>query len=407
MKINFSRHLTKSPMKLQVWTYCLFWIVLLASYLLIQGRYGKQEIVKGVIRSESFYRITTDKPGNISFVHVKEGDKVQKGDVLFRIAAFAPGIKDTENGQLTSDNTLSHLKSLLNKYSLEEQALQEERLLFTSEKSKYNTQVAIDLGEIGNIEDDYKQKINGFRKQLKDYEALFKENAIGKSDVENIKQTIKDTEIAHKKLILERNNILRSIAEKKISFSRSDNEMLQRKHDIERRKIEVNNEINNIMMTREYEVISPVNGVVHYSDILNGDFVDGKYPAMILKGDVNNKPQVVLYLSAQQIGLLNKEQNIFLRVDTFPYEVYGMLSAKIINISQTPTKISINDKDSWFRVRLSIQEEAPYNRIPVAYLNDGMTVTTSLRQPEQNLLEWLFLPVKKAFKRNPDFIHDI
>lgn len=404
MSEKFNKCLIKSPLGLRLYTTVVFLFALLFILLLSQGRYGKQETVKGLIRNESFFRVAADKVGNVLELYVEEGNLVSKGQPLFRIALPWQDVRDQQNGESMLEESILRLKATQGDLQREGEFLAKELSSLAQQKKSFFNSIDRNLTKMEGIGKDYQQKKNIFTKQLKDYEELLKSRSINKTDVENLRQYLIDNNVALKKTIMEKQNLLQNKAEKQISYARSERELLQTINDVERRKRELINELNKIQMQQEYVVTSPVDGIVHDVGILKGDFVDGKSPSMIVKTNTHAQPLAILHLTSSQIGLLDRDEKIFLRVDTFPYQNYGMLTAHVVNVSKTPTKVSLDDKESWYRVKLQLDEHDELNKIPLAQLNDGMSVTTSLRQPEQTLMEWLFLPVKKAFKRNPDFI---
>ncbi|MCX8956153.1 HlyD family secretion protein [Erwinia psidii] len=403
MNNKFNHCLKKSPLAISVYASAITLFMAAFIAVLMQGTYGKSETAKGLIRNESFYRVAASKVGNVTEIYVTEGEKVNKGTPLFRVALPWQDVPDQQNGNSMLAESVARLVQTKKDFESEEELQQRE--WDTLKKQKENVFLTFEEKnkKLSDVEKDYQRKYALYKDQLRELNALLKLKSINKSDVENMKQLIIDNELAIKKTQLEQHTLLQNRSEQEVNYLRMERELLRNKNEIEGRKREIINELNKIQMEQEYVVTSPVTGNVHDIGILKGDFVDGKTPSMIIKEDAAKKPIVILYLTSSQIGLINQQEKIFLRVDTFPYETYGLLSALITNISQTPTQVSLDEKESLFRVKLKINEDDGHTRIPVDFLNDGMSVTTSLRQPGQSLLAWLFMPVKKSFNRNPDF----
>lgn len=403
MNDKFNQCLRKSPLAMSVYTSAVAIIMVAFIAILMQGTYGKKETARGLIRNESFYRVAASKVGNVSEIYVREGEYVNKGVPLFRVALPWQDVRDQQNGNSMLTESVSRLTQAKKEVESESEFYEREWDMLKKQEGILFHRFEEKDKKLQEIEKDYQRKNILYKKQLKELNALLKLKSVNKSDVESLKQLIIDNELAIKKTEVEKSTLLQNRAEQEVNYLRMERELLRNKNEIEARKRELANEMNKIQMDQEYVVTSPVAGKVHDIGILKGDFVDGKTPSMIIKEDADKKPIVILYLTSSQIGLINQQEKIFLRVDTFPYEAYGMLSAGITNISQTPTQVSLDEKESLFRVKLKIIDDDKYNKIPVDFLNDGMSVTTSLRQPGQSLLAWLFMPVKKSFNRNPDF----
>lgn len=404
MDENFNKHLVKAPLSLRFYAAVLFLLAVIFILLLTLGRYGKQETVKGLVRSESFFRVAAKTPGNISELYVTEGESVAKGSPLFRLELPFQDAEDQQNGKSVVQESIRRLLDTRTELLAEEQRLAAEIESQKIQQKNYFESLRNSIDKLTEIQSDNQKKKLSLTRQLKDYEQLLKSKSINKTEVESLRNYIADHNVAMKKVAIEIESLEQTRAEKEYYYTRLQRELEQNSNDIARKKRDVFNELNKIQMQHDYIVSAPVDGIVHDIGVLRGDYVDGTSPAMIVRADKKAEPVVILYLSTSQIGLVEPREKVLLRVDTFPYEHYGVIAAKVVNISQTPTKVSIDDKESHFRVKLQLDSTDEHSKIPLSMLSDGMSVTASLRQPPQTLFEWLFLPVKKAFQRNPDVI---
>ncbi|MBO1811264.1 HlyD family efflux transporter periplasmic adaptor subunit [Serratia ureilytica] len=398
MKNQFNKCLAKSPLSIRVYVTCIFFTLTVLVFILSQGRYGRQENVKGLVRNEAFYRVSSEKSGNVLDLYVKEGQPVTQGQPLYRLSLPVQKAEHAE-GDLQEEN-LIRLRGIKKGYMEEQARLDKEIETLKSEKNNFYSQLALDQTKLQEIESGYIKKRIILNKQLGDYKILLKSNAINKAEMERLEQSIIDNEMAIKKSSLERQNINRNKSERELYFVKLERESEQNKNDLIRKSIEINREIERTEMQHDYILTSPVDGTVHDVGVLKGDYTDGVTPAVIVKENVKSKPVVILYLTSKQSGLVRTGQKLSLRVDAFPYEIYGTLKAEVINVSKTPTRIGMDEKESWFRTRLNILDNPAKDKISLSELNDGMTVTTTLREDDQSLLEWLFLPVKKVIKLN-------
>lgn len=403
MNNQLSKCLNKSPITIGFYTALLFFITTIFIFILFKGSYGKQELVKGIIRQESFYRVASDKVGNVLDIFVKEKDEVKSGDPLFKVALPWQDVADVENGRSMFKRSVERLNESKENLVKESKVLEKERENLIKSKEYFVKQYSERLQSLSEIESDYKKKKSYYRNQLKELNPLLEKKAINKTEIEALHQAILDNDISLKKIDSDRKMFAQEFNDKNDYYLRAERELLQNKSSIERRKQEIINDLNRMRSQREYIVSSPVDGLVHDVAILKGDFVEGNTPSMIITRPKETTHLAVLYLAASQIGLIDPQQSLTLRVDTFPYETFGVLKGTVLNIASTPTHISLDDKDSWYRVKVRIHDNEPNTKIPLSQLTDGMTVTTTLRAPKQSLMEWLFLPVKKAFIRNPDF----
>lgn len=398
--------LKKSALRPALFSYILMFIVIVLLALLLKGKYGKQDNVKGLIRIESFFRIIPPTPGNVSAVNVKTGEQIKKGDILFSVSLLPQDSPGNENNISSQQENRARIEALKQAYNKEIRQLQEETESVKREQQVYFSQVDKNLEKISQVRNNLLKKKTLFKQQLNELTQLLTEQAISKSEIETLKKSALDNDTAIKQAEIEQQNIAKNRAEKLIYFARLQREIKQSINELTRKTADIDDSLSRLRMENEYLIRAPVDGVVHDTAILPGDFVDGKTPSVIIKGQESKKIAVVLFLTSKQIKQITRQQTLHLRVDSFPYEKFGMLQAKVEHISLTPIKISLDSKEALFRAYLNLDSSAPNPNIPLASLTDGMNVTTVLRQSEKNLLEWLFLPVKKAIERNPEILHD-
>ena len=402
MHENFNKSLVKAPLGLRFYAVLILLSSIIFILILTQGRYGKQEIVKGLIRNESFFRVSANKPGNIAELYVAEGDSVAKGSPLFRLTLPFQDAADNQSGESLIQESIQRLLDTRLELLNEEQLLIAEIGTQKEQQARYFDSLDKSMGTLAEVQKNHQQKKVSLARQLKDYEQLLNDKSINKTEVETLRHYVIDNNVAIDKLTIEMEGMKQNRAEKTVYYARVLRELQQTSNDISRKQREISNELNKIQMQQDYIVTAPVDGIIHDIGILKGDYADGNSPSMIVRAGDRAEPIVILYLTSSQIGLIDPSEKIFLRVDTFPYENYGVIAAKVVNVSQTSTTISLDDKESRFRVKLQFDSADKHSRIPLVMLSDGMSVTASLRQPQQTLFEWLFLPVKKAFQRNPD-----
>lgn len=119
MNDGFSHCLKKSPPGMQVYAAFVVVFTVLFITLLVQGNYGKQETARGLIRNESFYRVAASKVGNVVELYVHEGESVEKGAPLFRVALPWQDVKDQQNGKSMLTETIARLNETQNEIKKE------------------------------------------------------------------------------------------------------------------------------------------------------------------------------------------------------------------------------------------------------------------------------------------------
>ena len=137
----------------------------------------------------------------------------------------------------------------------------------------------------------------------------------------------------------------------------------------------------------EYIVVSNVEGYVGnisvnlHSNIKQGDQLLEviKNDTYIIEGEVLNK----------DIGLLKLNQEVFFKVDSYPYTKFGMVKGKLAYIAGN----SHENKNGSFlnKIKINIVEKNEKIR-----LQSGMTGTVDIKLKKRTLLEYLISPISKA-----------
>ena len=100
-----------------------------------------------------------------------------------------------------------------------------------------------------------------------------------------------------------------------------------------------------------------------------------------------------------------------LRIDSFPYERYGVIKGHILTTPastfvDTPLGGPHTEQNAapTYLVEAQLEFAKGLTKIQQDWLRDGMTVRASLKQEDLSLFEWLFLPVLRGMQRNPDYL---
>lgn len=198
----------------------------------------------------------------------------------------------------------------------------------------------------------------------------------------------------------------------------STNDLTEIKEKLNDSLVKVEDRLSDSRKGKDISIRAPVTGVIDGLFVEIGDYLSPRDLICVIRNEeisTKQTPTLMLYASSMQVGSFDIDNNVAVMVDTFPYEKYGVLMARVNNISSSPMEpanpseraIGNNARDSdgigrlLFPVSLDIVDSS--NRIPISALSDGMTVKAILSQPKLSLFDWLIMPVKKAFIRNPKF----
>ncbi|EOW5061859.1 biotin/lipoyl-binding protein, partial [Escherichia coli] len=164
--------------------------------------------------------------------------------------------------------------------------------------------------------------------------------------------------------------------------------------------------IRDISAEGNVKVISSKSGVVDSIFVKKGDVLKkGNIIAIIDSAhNKNDSIELLLKVNSNAIGFIANGNIINVEVDAFPYEHYGVLRAKVTGHSNSSLNVLNVDSsldEQFFLVTAQIVDN---NKIPNEYLRNGMTIKAHIKTNSTSLYQWFFLPIKKALKREPEFI---
>lgn len=130
--------------------------------------------------------------------------------------------------------------------------------------------------------------------------------------------------------------------------------------------------------------------------------------------DPNIPLQALMFLSASEIGLVRKNDEVSLQIDAFPVQQFGSIAGKIINISSNAignnqfkklANLKEGERSYLAVVELKRSSIAGYGK--QWKLRAGMTYRGYVALERQSLFRWIFNPVFVTFGRNPHFFDNI
>ena len=101
--------------------------------------------------------------------------------------------------------------------------------------------------------------------------------------------------------------------------------------------------------------------------------------------------EVEALLLNKDIGFVNEGHIVEVKVDTFNFTKYGLIDAKVSNISDD----AVEDSNlGWvFKMRLELQQNSIQVEDKLVKLSPGMSVTTEIKTGKRRLIEFFLSPL--------------
>lgn len=369
----------------------VFFVLLL---FLMFSDYIKKERVSGyLVPDQGITKIYSPINGMISELYISQGDRVNRGDPLFKIQME----RNTGENKSVSKDLFQALS--LQKRSLEKQLkIEEEWLVAEGEKKSAILSAFVD--ELHQLEALRTSELEIYELEIGKYnsiKSLHEKSMISTLDLHKAKQNLLlekqklqeiDLKITqNKSTVASMRHELESI---KTQFDRVSVDIIQKLSEIDIQSIRVESETMNIIK-------APTNGYISNLNVtLAQQLSTNEVVLSIIPVDL--RLEAHLFVPTKSIGFLKVGQIVKVRYNAFPYQQFGVYSGKITKISRT-----VLSPGEW--ERLPTLNEAAYKVVVdlesqsvLAYgseikLQPDMTLNADIVLTNRSLLEWLLDPI--------------
>lgn len=369
-----------------------------------------------VIPSGEIKIVQPIETGTISAIFIKEGMKVKKGDVLMEL-----------DPSVTSSNTISKQQNLntLNleieritalvkneefnptfQESISQNEILNQRLLYNAVKNGFNNQINALKDQISQSnmqiksENTDKSKINQILENLKQKEKRLVQvkDIIAKNDYDDVvnkiveyTQEAKIRDLNITKLTEKINEINHQLAvQEQEYYNKLLEELTQKTKEATVLKTELN-EAN--FRQAKQKITAPVDGYIGkmFFQTIGGVVTPAEKLFTLIPNDV---PLIIkATVLNQDIGFIEKDMNVALKIDTFDFQKYGLINGVVTHIS----KDAIEDEKLGLVYDILVTPEK-YNLLvdgQILSINVGMSVTAELKVGKRRVIEFFVYPIVK------------
>lgn len=367
---------------------------LLLAMILGYGTYSRKESVVGyLVPDKGALRVYAPLRGVIDEQYIIDGDFVEKGQELLLIATE----KGMKNGNNVNEELIRQLDEQLQNLK---QRIEDESSLFIKEGEQLQL---------------LKQNLNSELKQLKRQEGTqleqlelakdnwekyknFKERGLVReaevSSRHNIYLTNKSSLDTTKRLQISKQSELLDVNKKLAQLPLRKSSLLQQ---LESSKAQINERVIELESNKSYIVKAPITGRVTSLQVNPGQAVDGAKSMLTIIPE-NTTLYAQLFLPSRAIGFVNKEQQVLMRYDAFPYQRYGLYEGSIEKVAEAvinPSEVGIPlpFQEPVYRVKVELKSQHVDAYGKKMSLQAGMSLNADIILDERSLGEWLLEPV--------------
>lgn len=139
------------------------------------------------------------------------------------------------------------------------------------------------------------------------------------------------------------------------------------------------------------QIVSPVSGTVQEIAVHTLGGVVSQAQALMKIVPSGQGVEVEAYLQNKDIGFVHENQSVAVKVDTFNFTKYGLLDARIVNISDDAI---LDEQHGWiFKAKLELEKSHLFIEGRRVSLSPGMSVTAEVKTGTRKLIEFFLSPL--------------
>ncbi|HBM16905.1 MAG TPA: hypothetical protein DD381_11250 [Lentisphaeria bacterium] len=412
--------------RLVMWT--ILFVVVVALLWSVIGTVDEVVVAPGKIISVGNNKVVeAESQGKISKINVKEGEHVNKGDILI------------EFDQQYSGSDLNRLQKQVSYYKLEVERLGAEisNKLFTPDIKNYPGMTADD---IRYQEELYKQRLSNYNTRIKTALAAVAASQatinVVKTKVEQYGQTLpklRQTEESFKKLADKGAASKLELQERELSRIQVEQDLLGARAELAKSEADLNQSqqqlasvtsdwmtdivqrmtetMANLKSTEEElskakahynaDIIkAPISGLVYDLNVTTiGEIIMPDTKMLSIVPD-DAPLEVEAMVSTRDIGMIEDDQQgsvgqaADIKVDTYAFQKYGVLTGHVRLMSAESTE----DKQlnaTYYKVYITLDKTYFMVQNKKNYVSPGMTVTAEIKTRKKRIIEFFLDPFRK------------
>lgn len=350
----------------------------------------------------------------ISKIHVKEGLFVKKGDLLVSLDAidWQKDLEIYQRQKTEKEIEIDRLSAIVKDlpFTYKEEYIKDiylrEKNIFESELIEYKSTVQSFTESIEQAVEDVKRQgfmiksIESKMPYLKEkhdiYVNLLKEKIASKSQAYNFIEEYVETSQrleALKKEKLQLINNKESVEQQKQS---KISEFKKTKYmELNKAKSELSQLLKQIekltQKSNQQDLVSPIDGKVTQLTIHTVGGVVSPAQELMKIVPLNKDLYAEVMLENKDIGFILLDQDVNVKLDAFPFTKYGLITGKVVDISQD----AIVDEKKGLLFKAKIKLDRQYVRVNQNNINliPGMSLSAEIKTGQRKLIEFFLSPV--------------
>ncbi|XLZ68550.1 HlyD family efflux transporter periplasmic adaptor subunit [Massilia sp. SR12] len=341
-------------------------------------------------------RIIAIQGGTIVEVKVKEGQRIQAGDVMFVLTN-----ERSNTGADSSERAVTRLLEIRRKtFGTEAKQVRVQnqlRMKAVLEKAADLENESLHLREQFQLQEERLELVEQSRRRYADLRAtgFISDAQLQEKQAEVLDQRQRLADIQRSQAAIKRSltEARSNVADLRIQAERDQ-------YSIEREANAIGQDILENEARREIIVRAPVDGSVAAVNIFSGQSVSvNSTLASVLPAGAELEAEI--FATSKAIGFIRPGMKVLLRYQAYPYQKFGQHGAVVREISQAPltpqelsSPISGNStSEPVYRIRLKLDSQTVRAYGQDVSLKSGMRLEASVLLEQRKLYEWILEPL--------------
>ncbi|MFT5560299.1 MAG: membrane fusion protein [Litorivivens sp.] len=380
------------PLSIYLWFSILFIMTgLLVCFLLFAEHHRKENVRGYLVPDKGLLRVHSHRSGVVAKIHVRDGEKVDAGDILVSMSSQRSTMGGADLGDLLSSR-------LQQRMSLNDEAISNNKRLLKEQLVSNEMLVLALQDKIHNLAQQSQlvaQRLILQNKRVQAQRLLHVSGHLPRALLDQgeevlLLEQLSASRLKHQILSLQ---LERSLAKQQaqqipLQHGMTETRLQQTRAELDQQLGEVRSSFRSVIRASEP-------GTVTTLQVVEGQEVG---PAASLMALIPEESRLIaeLLLPTRSIGLVKAGDEARLRFDAFPYQQFGLVAAEIIQIDRAllvpDNTSSIRLREPVYRVKAALMQQEIGRSHDHYPLRSGMQVEADILLEKRRLMDWVLKP---------------